>query len=63
MRIDPNEVRRLSPGMAFLIGNGKGQKLQIAAPPRAHDPRPRRDIFAAPPAAAIPDDPDEPVRL
>jgi hypothetical protein len=27
MRIDPNEVRRLTPGMAFLIGNGKGQKL------------------------------------
>ena len=63
MRIDPNEVRRLSLGMAFLIGNGKGQKLQIAAPPRADDPPPRRDIFAAPAAEAIPDDPDEPVRL
>lgn len=46
LRIDPNEVRCLSPGMCFLIGNGKGQKLQIAAPPRATAEQPRQNTVA-----------------
>jgi hypothetical protein len=30
LRVDPNEVRRLQPGMCFVIGSGRAQKLQIA---------------------------------
>ena len=30
LRVDPNEVRRLQPGMCFAIGSGQAQKLQIA---------------------------------
>ena len=49
-RVDPNEVRRLPPGMCFVIGSGKAQKLQIAPPPalgawthsgQQNSPRPR----------------------
>jgi hypothetical protein len=29
LRVDPNEVRRLTPGMCFAIGSGQAQKLQI----------------------------------
>lgn len=29
-RVDPNDVRRLQPGMCFVIGSGQAQKLQIA---------------------------------
>jgi len=63
MRIDPNDVRRLSPGMCFVIGNGKGQKLQIAAPPRADDPPDRVDIFAEPVWTTDDPGPEGPVRL
>jgi type IV secretory pathway TraG/TraD family ATPase VirD4 len=63
MRIDPNEVRRLGPGMCFLIGNGKGQKLQIAPPPRADDPPHRRDIFAEPVWTTDDPEPEGPIRL
>lgn len=66
MRFDPNEVRRLTPGMCIAIGNGKGkgEKLQIAPPPPAEAEYPRRDIFARPkPAPEDPSGPDEPIRL
>lgn len=63
MRVDPNEVRRLQPGMGFVIGNGKGQKLQIAATPRADDPPPRRDIFAEPVWTTDDPEPEGPIRL
>jgi hypothetical protein len=49
--------------MCFLIGNGKGQKLQIAAPPRADDPSPRRDIFAEPVWTTDDPEPEGPIRL
>ena len=39
---DPNEVRRLPPGMCFAIGSGRAQKLQIASMP---NPIPR-SIFS-----------------
>jgi hypothetical protein len=64
-RVDPNEVRRLPFGMGFVIGDGKGQKVQIAAPPGGPAPPPPQNVFAR----AEPDDtPDEsdtegPVRL
>ncbi len=38
VRVDPNEVRRLTPGMCFVIGAAAAQKLQIS--PR-HSARPR----------------------
>ncbi len=62
MRIDPNEVRRLSPGLAFVIGNGKGEKLHIASPPRSEPPPARQTITRAQP---LPDDsePEGPIRL
>jgi hypothetical protein len=64
LRVDPNDVRRLPPGMAFLIGNGKGQKIQIAPAPQAPAEPPRTvDALAEPPY--VPDDPDadDPIRL
>ena len=62
MRIDPNEVRRLSPGLAFVIGNGKGEKLHIASPPRSEPPPARQTITRAQP---LPDDsePEGPIWL
>ncbi len=30
LRADPNEVRRLPPGMCFVIGSGQAQKIQVA---------------------------------
>jgi hypothetical protein len=64
MRVDPNDVRRLPPGMGFVIGSGKGQKVHITAAPRTQQPSERRDIFAAPAEHATDEpDPDAPVRL
>ena len=54
LKADPNEVRRLPPGMCFALGSGKAQKLQIASMP---NPIPR-SIFS--PAVSVPDRPDEP---
>jgi len=63
LRVDPNEVRRLSPGMCIAIGNGRGEKLQIAPPPRAGDPREVIDVFDAPASADDDAEPEEPIRL
>ncbi len=63
MRVDPNEVRRLAPGMAFLIGNGKGEKLQIAPPPRADHPPELRSILTEPEWVEDESEPDDPIRL
>lgn len=63
-RADPNEVRRLPPGMCIVIGSGKAQKVQIA-PVRLGAPAPLAEL-AAPPEAPHPapsGDDDEPVRL
>ena len=65
LRVDPNEVRRLPPGMGFVIGDGKGQKVQIVAAPRTDGEPDRIDAASAP--ERPPDDhrpePDEPIRL
>lgn len=64
LRADPNEVRRLPAGMGFVIGNGKAQKVQIAAPPRAREEASRIDDLAAPvEPPADESDTDDPVRL
>lgn len=62
MRVDPNEVRRLPPGMCFVIGNGKGQKVQIAAAPCAEAPA---EPVETPRPETRPDDPtpEGPLRL
>lgn len=39
LRVDPNEVRRLGPGMCIAIGNGRGEKLHIAPAPMLQRPR------------------------
>ena len=44
LKADPNEVRRLQPGMCYALGTGKAQKLQIASMP---NPIPR-SIFSPP---------------
>ena len=50
--------------MGFVIGNGMGQKVQIAAAPRFPQPPEPRDIFTASAEHATDEpDPDEPVRL
>jgi hypothetical protein len=65
LRVDPNEVRRLPPGMGFVIGDGKGQKVQIVAAPRTDGGPDRIDVASDP--ERPPDDhhpePDAPIRL
>jgi hypothetical protein len=39
-KIDPNDVRRLTPGMCFVIGSGSAQKIQIAPVRVDADPPP-----------------------
>jgi len=63
LRVDPNEVRRLSPGMCIAIGNGRGEKLQIAPPPRAGDPPELQHIFDAPEPVEDDIEPEDPIRL
>lgn len=62
-RADPNEVRRLPPGMCLVIGSGQAQKVQIA-PVRLGAPAPLAELPA--PAEAADPEPsggdDEPVR-
>ena len=63
LRVDPNEVRRLAPGMCIAIGNGRGEKLQIAPPPQAGDPPEVQHIFDEPEWVEDDGEPEEPVRL
>jgi hypothetical protein len=63
LRVDPNEVRRLSPGMCIAIGNGRGEKLQIAPPPRAGDPLEPQHIFDVPERVEDDTEPEDPIRL
>jgi hypothetical protein len=60
LRADPNQVRRLSDGMCFVLGNGQAQKVQIAptAAPPEECPTPRQ-IFGE----AAPPEPWGPVQL
>jgi hypothetical protein len=63
LRVDPNDVRRLPPGMCFVIGESKGQKVQVVAPPGGQAVAPRPP--ASGPADEDVDDCDNegPVRL
>ena len=40
LTIDPNKVRNLDPGMAYLISHGKAMKIQIPRAPALHAPLP-----------------------
>ena len=62
-RVDPNEVRRLSPGMCVAIGNGRAEKLLVAPPPHAGDPPEIRNIFEQPEWVEDDAEPEDPVRL
>jgi hypothetical protein len=62
-RVDPNEVRRLSPGMCVAIGNGRGEKLLVAPPPRVGEPPEIRNIFEQPEWVEDDAEPEDPVRL
>ena len=63
LRVDPNEVRRLAPGMCIAIGNGRGEKLQIAPTPQPGDPPEVQHIFDEPEWVEDDSEPEEPVRL
>lgn len=63
LRVDPNEVRRLTPGMCFVIGDCKGQKVQIAPPPRGDAPGARQDVIGPPEPAPEEPEPEGPLRL
>jgi hypothetical protein len=59
LRADPNDVRRLTEGMCFVLGNGKAQKVQIAPTPPLEEEIPWRvSMFAEPK-----EEPFGPVRL
>jgi len=62
-RVDPNEVRRLSPGMCIAIGNGRGEKLLVAPPPRLGDPPEIKHLFEEPEWVEDDTEPEDPVRL
>jgi len=62
LRIDPNEVRALTEGMAFVIGNGRAQKVQVAPPPRGIAAPPQVDVVPEPEPIDNPQ-PEGPVRL
>jgi hypothetical protein len=49
--------------MCIAIGNGRGEKLQIAPTPRAGDPPEVRHIFDEPEWVEDDGEPEEPVRL
>lgn len=56
-KVPPNEVRALPPGMCFVIGSGKAQKIQVA-PTTTTEVRPRPQATTGePPTAAVQDDP------
>ena len=49
-KVDPNKVRALEPGMAFLISRGRAMKIKIPRAPTVHAPLPE----AVSPAPASP---------
>jgi hypothetical protein len=67
LKADPNEVRRLLPGMCFALGSGKAQKLQVAAIPAGLRRQQCGGALNGPtPVEAPADHPpdhDEPIRL
>ncbi len=63
LRVDPNEVRRPAPGMCFVIGDCKGQKVQIAPPPRHDAPPAGQDVLAPPEPVPEEPEPEGPIRL
>jgi hypothetical protein len=63
LRVDPNEVRRLAPGMCIAIGNGRGEKLQITPTPHADDPVDVEPDVDEPERIDDDTEPEEPIRL
>jgi hypothetical protein len=48
LTIDPNNVRALNPGMAYLISHGRAMKIQIPQTPILHAPLPELASQEAP---------------
>ncbi|MCA1656201.1 MAG: hypothetical protein LC713_00525 [Actinobacteria bacterium] len=61
-KIDPNQVRALQPGQAFIISQGRAMKAQIHRAPQINQPLPVAPTAPAPTpdAAAPPDQPTAP---
>jgi hypothetical protein len=55
-KVDPNEVRGLGPGQAFVITGGRAAKVQIARAPEVPD----LELPPAPPATGLRDEPPPP---
>jgi hypothetical protein len=49
--------------MCFVIGDCKGQKVQIVAPPRADTPPAREDVIAPPEPVPEDPEPEGPIQL
>jgi hypothetical protein len=60
LRVSPNDVRRLPPGMCFVIGSGLAQKVQVEPVPAGGPAAPRASASPEPP---VPVRGEEPIRL
>ena len=56
-KVAPNEVRALPPGMCFVIGSGKAQKIQVAPTTTTEVRRQPRPTADEPPPTPVQDDP------
>lgn len=43
-KVDPNKVRALEPGMAFLISRGRAMKIKVPRAPTVRAPLPEKDL-------------------
>jgi hypothetical protein len=60
LRVSPNDVRRLPPGMCFVIGSGLAQKVQVEPVPAGPRTVP---LAPASPKPEVPARSEEPIRL
>jgi len=54
-KVDPNKVRALDPGMAFLISRGRAMKIQVPRAPTVRAPLPEASSTAPAPAPQAPE--------
>jgi hypothetical protein len=57
-KVDPNKVRALEPGMAFLISRGRAMKIQVPRAPVTRSALPERAPPAPGPQASEPAHPE-----
>jgi len=56
-KVDPNKVRGLDPGMAFLISRGRAMKIQVPCAPTVREPLP--EVVSQAPGPRVPE-PEQP---